>query len=192
MVLISGIVGAIGVALLLLEQTSVAAIPTFQAAFMIVGLVLIFPGVVLMTGLVWIAETALLWMLMRIAGQTPSYMAILCSTGYANVPSVLLGSVVAAIAILAGHDISQGSISSLGGILPSLAGGDAVLTSILQRIDILTLWSLVLTVPALQAISVLTPGRARLVVATQAVITLVSVAGVTAIVEAIPHMLSSL
>ena len=166
--------------------------PTIQAVFTIVGLVLVFPGVVLMAGIAWIAETALLWILTRLAGQAPSYMAVLCSTGYANMPSALLGSVVAATAILAGHDLSQGTPLSLGGLWPGLATGNAVLTSILQLIDLFTLWSLVLTVPALQAISALTPGRAKLVVAAQAAITLGIIAGFTALVEAVSQLMSSL
>ena len=129
MVLIGGLIGAIGAATLLLEQTQAAAVPTIQAVFTIVGLVLIFPGVVLMAGLAWIAETALLWILTRLAGQAPSYMAVLCSTGYANMPSALLGSVVTAIAILAGYDLSQGSPLSLDGLWPGLAAGNAVITS---------------------------------------------------------------
>ena len=192
MVLISGLVGAIGAATLLLEQTQAAAVPTIQAVFTIVGLVLVFPGVVLMAGIAWIAETALLWILTRLAGQAPSYMAVLCSTGYANMPSALLGTVVAAVAILAGYDLSQGSPLSLGGLWPGLATGNAVLTSILQLIDLFTLWSLVLTVPALQAISALTPGRAKLVVAAQAAITLGIIAGFTALVEAVSQLMSSL
>ena len=192
MVLISGLVNAIGVATLLLEQTQAAAMPMFQAIFVLVGLVLVFPGVVLMTGITWIAETALLWILTRLAGQAPSYMAVLCSTGYANMPSTLLFSVVAAIAILAGYDLSQDSPLSLGGLWPGLAAGNAVLTSVLQLIDLFTLWSLVLIVPALQAISALTPGRAKLVVAALAAINLGIIAGFTALVEAVSLMMSSL
>ena len=127
MVLISGLVGAIGTAMLLFSQLSPdAAVPMFQAIVVLVGLVLVFPGVVLMVGFVWTAETALLWILTRVAGQSPSYMAVLCSTGYANMPSTLLFSVVAAIAILAGYDLSQGSPLSLGGLWPGLAAGAAV------------------------------------------------------------------
>ena len=56
MVLISGLIGAMGIATLMLEQTQTAALPTFQAVFTIVGLVLVFPGVVLMNGIAWIAR----------------------------------------------------------------------------------------------------------------------------------------
>ncbi|MCH2661948.1 carboxypeptidase regulatory-like domain-containing protein [bacterium] len=193
MVLISGLVGAIGTAMLLFSQLSPdAAVPMFQAIVVLVGLVLVFPGVVLMVGFVWTAETALLWILTRVAGQSPSYMAVLCSTGYANMPSALIGSVVAAVAILAGYDLSQGSPLSLGGLWPDLAAGNAVLAAVLQLIDLFTLWSLVLTVPALQAICALTPGRAKLVVAAQAAIVLGIMAGFTALAEAVSQLMSSL
>ena len=119
-------------------------------------------------------------------------MAVLCSTGYANMPSALIGSVVAAVAILAGYDLSQGSPLSLGGLWPDLAAGNAVLAAVLQLIDLFTLWSLVLTVPALQAICALTPGRAKLVVAAQAAIALGIRAGFTGLAEAVSQLMSSL
>ena len=59
-------------------------------------------------------------------------------------------------------------------------------------IDLFTLWSLVLTVPALQAICALTPGRAKLVVAAQAAIVLGIMAGFTALAEAVSQLMSSL
>ena len=193
MVLISGLVGAIGTAILLLSQlSSDTAMPTFRAIFALVGLVLVFPSFILMAGFMWIAATALSWILTRLVGQSPSYMAVLCSTGYANVPSALLGSVVAAVAILAGYDLSQGTPLSLGSLWSDLAASNAVLASILQLVDLFTLWSLVLTVPALQAICALTSSQAKLVVAAQAAIILVIIAGFTVLAEAASQLMSSL
>ena len=63
-------------------------------------------GVVMLVGItlfvvsLWMAETAVLWGLTRLAGQAPSFRAVLCSVGYANTP-VLLGSLFAIGALLA-------------------------------------------------------------------------------------------
>ena len=110
------------------------------------------------------AETAILWGLARLAGQAPSFRAVLCSVGYANTP-VLLGSLFVIGTLLAGAGPSSSDYSppfSLGAFWPDLAGGDAVVKTLLDLIE--PLWLLWLRVPALQAITALTPGRAKLVV----------------------------
>ena len=134
-------------------------------------------GVVMLVGItlfvvsLWMAETAVLWGLVRLAGQAPSFRAVLCSVGYANTP-VLLASLFAIGALLAG------------------AGGDAVVKTLLYLIE--PLWSLWLRVPALQAITALTPGRAKLVVVAYALIYVVAIVGLVAFIGMASSMTPSM
>ncbi len=134
-------------------------------------------GVVMLVGItlfvvsLWMAETAILWGLARLAGQAPSFRAVLCSVGYANTP-VLLGSLFAIGALLAG------------------AGEDAVVKTLLDLIE--PLWLLWLRVPALQAITALTPGRAKLVVVAYALIYVVAFVGLVAFIGMASSMTPSM
>ncbi|MEC7227735.1 MAG: YIP1 family protein, partial [Candidatus Latescibacterota bacterium] len=145
----------------------------------------------------WMAETAVLWGLARLAVQALSFRAVLCSVGYANTP-VLLASLFAIGTLLAGADPSSfdsSPPSSLGAFWPDLAGGDAVVKMLLDLIEPFWLWSLWLTVPALQAITALTPGRAKLVVIAHALIYVAAMVGFAAFGEMVssitPSMISS-
>ena len=157
-------------------------------------------GVVMLVGItlfvvsLWMAETAVLWGLARLAGQAPSFRAVLCSVGYANTP-VLLASLFVIGTLLAGAGPSSSDYSppfSLGAFWPDLAGGDAVVKTLLDLIEPLWLWSLWLTVPALQAITALTPGRAKLVVVAHALIYVAAMVGFAAFGEMASSMTPSM
>ena len=73
-----------------------------------------------------------------------------------------------------------------------MAGGDAVVKMLLDLIEPFWLWSLWLTVPALQAITALTPGRAKLVVVAYALIYVVAIVGLVAFIGMASSMTPSM
>ena len=156
--------------------------------------VLMLVGMTLLVVVLWMAETAFLWVLVRLAGQAPSFRAVLCSVGYANTP-ILLASLFWIVALLTGAGQSISDLSapySLGALWPDLAGGDAVVKALLDLIEPFWLWSLWLTVPALQAITALTPGRAKLVVVAYAVMFVAVMVGFAAVGEMASSMTTSM
>ena len=168
--------------------------PSLPSVLIIVTGVMMLLGFTLLAVVLWMAETAVLWGLVRLAGQDPSFRALLCSVGYANTP-VLLASLFAIGTLLAGAGPSSSDYSppsSLGAFWPDLASGDAVVQTLLDLIDPFWLWSLWLTVPALQAVTAFTPVRARWVVAAYVLIVVAYLAGSAALGGVSPSMTTSM
>jgi len=113
-------------------------------------------AVLVVAYLSWLIRAMAIWVLARISGDRVALFPLISVVGYAFLPELLLAGVVMAVAISFGGAETMsawgGMVTSLAGLYPGLAAGDAPLRSLLGEIELLSFWSLALTIVGVQRV----------------------------------------
>jgi hypothetical protein len=113
-------------------------------------------ALVVYTYLAWLVRTGLIWLLARMSGKRVRFYPLLSTMGYAYLPEMLLAGLVMAVAFGFGgaqaSDPWSAMVTSVAGLLPDLAAGNAPLRVLLGEIELFSLWSLVLVIVGTQRV----------------------------------------
>ena len=162
-----------------------------QMVMMILLPFFILIGMLIFSFLTWLVRAGAIWLLSLIAGEQISFYPLLVVVGYAKLPELLLGSMVMAYTIAFSQmspDLWGMMVTSLAG-LTELGAGKPVLQALLGQIELFGLWSLALTIVAVQQVFTPRTGKATVTVVVYWLLAGGGVVGFFALIQRLQHSL---
>ena len=173
-----------------------------QERFMIIGGIFAL-GMMLMVMLVgslvaWVVQSAVVWGLARMSGESAGFTRVLSIVGYALLPEALLGQVVLGAAIGLGmievsmKDLSSFSMpTSLTVLIPGLVGDGDLFRHLFDRIEVFALWTVVLMAVGLRRLCAITMRKAAAIIAIFWVLETAVVIGFFALMNLMKDLMTS-